>query len=581
MVIRWALIAAVLAGIVATVAACSPRGPETEIYRLDVRAVAGTDGTTQVTKVVTYRAVDIGHETGRDRTSLVRLGLLRNRHRTIRNVRVTTPAGAPLPARVERSPDRVDVAVPLTGAGHRTYVIAYQVRGVFTSTTGGLDFQHDLVGSAGDVTAWHTSIHFSAPGIVGASCQVKLQSERVPQRCDQVSVSGSPALGTVVARHDRPRTGEILFDVRLRPGAVAVTPPLPDPPFWVGHPVLTALMAAGPLSAIMLWIVLSPGRSARDRPRWRACPVGPPPGLRPEQIRFVEPPRRDTSTLAGHHLAALLVELALRGHLRIDSIADGPRWSITSLAVPPERGASTGPPASVPASLSPSATASAPGPEPEPEPYETAVLDALFKGRKTVDLAAVVTTSRALGRLVQQPSPSRGRRHDQLVRALLVVLAGSTIAAAGIFFWSILSHPLGRDRAPLIVPFIAGALVALGGRLWPEFSGVAPRRHHRSLARRLRRYRRRLLRAPAGATGSMTPHLPYAIALDIRAGWMESIGGPDHPVSWFSGPHASTGPRPGGSGVLAFADDLIAAERPFKVPPGPAPDAGVTPPKGN
>lgn len=162
-----------------------------------------------------------------------------------------------------------------------------------------------------------------------------------------------------------------------------------------------------------------------------------------------------------------------------------------------------------------------------------------------------------LTRLIERPGGPRPPWGHLAARALLHVLTGSALGSFGVLCWSLWTYlrPPIAQAAPLAAP-LAGLLMVLFGlvfRLGLSEDVKVWRTERR--AWRMELYRGFLVEAPAEGADAMERHLPYAIALDVSAPWVELIGTPGHPVRWFTG----GSPEPGRSGVSAFVADLVAA----------------------
>jgi hypothetical protein len=261
------------------------------------------------------------------------------------------------------------------------------------------------------------------------------------------------------------------------------------------------------------------------------------------------------------HVVATLIDLAARGHLRIDEPAspgaprrtgETPRWTLTAQDAP--RDDLTG--------------------------YERTLLTGLFAAGETLTFQELADDDSALQRakdeLAEDARDHRWlhspRRVPRVGRSTLLALCA--VAAAIVAMWplhtAIAMGPryLGAGQPPFAV-MAAGfttALICVVAAVLAWHAEPRWTRPGRRLLRRLAGHRRHLggLKSPpAGDAGRIAAHLPYAITLGTWSYPMTAVGREGTPVPWFTGT----------SGVPAFARDLLGRDRyrsPGSAPPGRA-----------
>ncbi|GAA2072396.1 DUF2207 domain-containing protein [Actinomadura alba] len=518
------------------------------INRLDIMADVRGDGGVHVRETITY---DFGRDHGpgveRDIPRRSR-GFLRHRYYPVSGVRAATPEGVPLPARVTERDNVAVVAIGDPGGtagGVRTYVLDYDLGHVLTAGRDHDELRRDFVGLDRDVTVRNITVRVRAPGIIGASCG--------RGRCDRIERSG----GTVTARmnaldHMADMTQTMNLTVRFGKGSVTVPPPRHGPYAWTGWPVLTGTLAA--CLILSLWTSLLRFGYLRfaERRVLRPGHDEPPEGLRPGQAGVIW-----ARAAQDEHVAATLIDLAARGHLRIDEVTatgpprrtgDTPRWTLTAQDAPRDDLAG----------------------------YERALLTGLFAAGETLTFQELADDDSAL-RKAKDDLTEDARDHRWLHEPRRVLRAGRStllvlcaVAAAVVAMWplhtAVAMGPryLGAGQPPFAV-MAAGfttALICVVASVPAWHAEPRWTRPGRGLLRRLAGHRGhlgRLKSSPAHDAGRITAHLPYAIALGTWSYPMTAIGSEGPPVPWFTG----------SSGVLAFARDLLGRDR-YRSPASPS-----------
>ncbi len=264
-------------------------------------------------------------------------------------IQVESGTGAPTDVQVEGpQAQNGNVAIRIgdadtTVSGRQQYTIRYRVRGAVEPLDDGPALAWDAIGTGWDVPIQQATAELRAPGVTEVRC---LQGpEYSTDACDASTVEGGARYRStgLLAPHEG-----MTVTVRLEPGAVDVPPILLDEKatlhrFLIGSraaiplAVVIALLGAGGL-ALLGWRqgrdrtarggVTSHGQlddtQAGERRRGmfepRAVPVEyrPPDDLRPAQLGLIVDERVDAVDVT-----STLVDLAVRGHLRIEEAQEG------------------------------------------------------------------------------------------------------------------------------------------------------------------------------------------------------------------------------------------------------------------
>ena len=264
-------------------------------------------------------------------------------------IQVESDTGAPTDVDVE-GPEAQNGNVVLrigdpdtTVTGRQQYTIRYRVRGAFEPLEEGPAMAWDAIGTGWGVPIQQASVEVRAPGVTDARC---LQGpEYSTDACDAAVVDGGARYRSTGPL--APYEG-MTVTVRLEPGAVDVPPVLIDEKATL-HRFLIGSRAAVPLAVIVVLLgagglALLGWRQGRDRMARggvtshgqldetqagerrrglfepRAVPVEyrPPDDLRPAQLGLIVDERVDAVDVT-----STIVDLAVRGHLRIEEAAEG------------------------------------------------------------------------------------------------------------------------------------------------------------------------------------------------------------------------------------------------------------------
>ncbi|MFR9778511.1 DUF2207 domain-containing protein [Micromonospora sp. MS34] len=482
-------------------AAAAPGDTSESISAYDVRMDVHADGSVRVTETIRY---DFAHEFrhGIFRRIPVRFRYddTRDRVYPISGLQVTRDGEAePVQHTSEQQDDVLRVGDPdLVVSGTHTYVIEYTVRGALNTFPDRAELYWNAVGTEWNIPIQRATARVTGPVTERTACYAGPMGSREPCAgrtvTDGAAVFRQDGIGdgtglTVVAAFPRdavPGAGPILTKRRTLGTMFLATPAT------VGGGLATGLLAVA--SALLAgWLF---GRDRRDREGGRrglprraatATQTEPPDGIRPGQAGALLDKRADVV-----HVTATIIDLAVRGYLKISETSDN--WRLTKL----KKADST------------------------LLRYERSLFNALFGGRDEVWLTHLKYKFRAsLDRvrdllyddLVKQRwygrSPRRTRRRARLVAVAVLLAAVATTVVLGL-----------TVNAGLIgLGLVAGALALL------VVAGRFPARTARGseLADRVRAFRSHLAESgPSGTEDDLetfSRYLPYAMAFRLVQRW--------------------------------------------------------------
>ncbi|MQA34494.1 DUF2207 domain-containing protein [Modestobacter roseus] len=295
---------------------CTGGGPAEAIRSYDVRIEAAADGSLQVEEVIEY---DFGDEErhGIERLIPERLPYAQTRDRLhpVSDVTVESPSGAPVDTELLREDGVLTLRVgdeDTEVSGRHTYEIGYRVAGVADAD----ELRWNAVGTGWSVPVDDVDVRVAGPSgaaPVEADCVVGAEGSRTP--CDVTVEPG----GELHAQASglAPEEG-VTVAGRWPAGTFAAAEPIYDDTFSPARAFratpATAGLALAALLALAGPVVLL---ARRGRPRRASGPV--PPQLTPP--RDGRPAQLGT-VLDGHaqrhEVTATLLDLAVRGHLRIE-----------------------------------------------------------------------------------------------------------------------------------------------------------------------------------------------------------------------------------------------------------------------
>lgn len=265
------------------------------------------------------------------------------------SIQVESATGAPTDVHVEGPEAQggnvmVRVGDPdVTVTGRQEYTIRYRVRGALETIEDGAAMAWDAVGTGWPVPIERASVELRAPGIREARC---LQGPEYSTDACEAEVGDGRARYTTTGPL-APYEG-MTVTAQLEPGAVEVPPILIDEKPSLGR-FLLGSTAAVPLAAVVGLLgagglALLGWRQGRDRlarggvtshgqldehqagerrrglfePRPVPVEYRPPDDLRPAQLGLIVDERVDSVDVT-----ATIVDLAVRGHLRIEEVESG------------------------------------------------------------------------------------------------------------------------------------------------------------------------------------------------------------------------------------------------------------------
>ena len=520
-----------------------------------VGVVIQRNGVVRIQETITYDfGADQRHGIFRDIPYLQPVDAQHNREFPISGIRVSSPDRAPAAASVTSSGGVTHIRVgnpDRTVTGSHTYVISYQVGRSLSQAGGHDEFTWNLIGDTWPVPIGGITARVSAPAdVTGAFCHAG--SAGSTAACARASRSGRVA--TFRQGSLGPDQG-LTVRVQIPAGSVTVPPALIVSRWNLGAALAPGLLGGG-LGAAVLVLVLAwlfvPERWARRRERAAAgARRGPAAGLRPGQAGVVL-----TGTPTPGHVVGTLVDLAIRGYLRIGDAGDHdagdhPDWLLTRLERPARE----------------SRTGAAPQDQAIVR-YERTLLAGVFDNRPQVHVSTLKHTFAPVTSRVCAQLTEDAMRHGWLHRrhrpgaGWALVAAGAAIFIAGL----VPGAPHGTAFFGVAV-MLAGAVALVVAsrdrqhpRLTPE--GEQAGAQVRSFRKRLRGIKP----AAADPWATFSGDLPYAIAFGLVTGWAEQFGSVPQPAPgldwWSSGIHAPASLFPG---IFAFTDTMCSY-----APPPPA-----------
>ena len=265
------------------------------------------------------------------------------------DIEVVSDTGAPTDVHVEGPEAQggnvmIRVGDPdVTVTGHQQYTIRYRVRGALEPTDDGAALAWDAVGTGWPVPVQEATVELRAPGVVDARCLQGPPYATIPCRAEVMPSGATYRSDGVLAPYEG-----LTVTAQFAPGAIEVPPVLIDEKPSLGR-FLLGSTAAVPIAAVVGLLgagalALLGWRQGRDRlarggvtshgqvdeyqagerrrglrePRPVPVEYRPPDDLRPAQLGLVVDERVDSVDVT-----ATIVDLAVRGHLRIEEVESG------------------------------------------------------------------------------------------------------------------------------------------------------------------------------------------------------------------------------------------------------------------
>jgi hypothetical protein len=499
-----------------------------------IGAVIEPGGSVRITETISYDfGADRRHGIFRDLPYLQPVNAGQDREYPISGIRASSPDGSPDQTAVSRDGGVVHIRIgspDQTITGAHTYVISYEVRRALTRVAGHAGFSWNLVGDDWGVPIRDITARVSAPaGITGAACFAGTAGSRAG--CGSTIRSGR----TVLFRQAFLAPGEgLTVQAEVPVASVTVQPPLIVTHWSLGAALAPTVPAAALGAAFLIivaaWLLVPPRWWRWPRPGAPGLvlaggPDGPACALRPGQAGVVL-----IGAARPAHVVATLVDLAIRGHLRIaDTGEDQEDWLLIRLGPEPSP-AGAGQP-SVPLLR-----------------YERTLLAGIFgRGDETRVSALKGTLPQTMTRV------SRQLRRDAVRQGWLPPrrrpTGGWVLAAAGavLFITGLIPGlPHGIAFFALLVMLGGAGMILAAWRdrdreTWtPE--GARRLDEMRKFRKKLRRFRPALDDPWTG----FTSNLPYAIAFGLVKGWVERFATVTDPVpesAWWVGAASQPPPR--------------------------------------
>jgi uncharacterized membrane protein YgcG len=530
---RRALAAVVLAAALAlAIPAALAQAQATEQildYAVDLRVEAG--GTLLVAERIAY---DFGteqrHGILRDLPVRFRYDDRYDRVYPVQVLEVSGSRGTPDQYKVEDAGStlRIRIGDPdQTISGRHDYTIVYRVEGALNGFADHDELYWNAIGTLWQVPIQHAAVTVIAPAAIGrVACYAGSLGSTAP--CATSRADGRTAF---FAATKLSRNQGVTVVVGLPTGVVPAPRPILDERWSLARAFSatpgTLAVAGGVLLAVLLVLSWLLGIAGRDRrpgggpvPAAGTVESAPPEGIRPAQAGLLV-----DEVVNPVALTATLVDLAVRGYLRIEELPDhpgrGPDWRLVKLKAPDE----------------------------DLLGHERALLDGLFGSRRRDEDVEAVRLSQledwryadrfervrmwlyrdAVQRrwFTQRPDKVRGR---WLRRGLAVTVAGAALLA--LLVW--LTH-FGLAAIPIL---LAGPALMAAARRMPYRTPVGA-----GLLRRVMGFRTYLETAgvdragPAQAADQFSPYLPYAIVFGLTQQWTRTfalVGAPP-PAPWYEG----------------------------------------------
>jgi uncharacterized membrane protein YgcG len=422
-----------------------------------------------------------------------------------------------------------------TITGRHGYTIVYRVEGALNGFADHDELYWNAIGTQWQVPIEHASVKVTASAPISrVACYAGPLGSTTP--CASSRVDGPTAL---FAAANLSWNQGVTVVVGFPTGMVAAPRPILDERWSLARAFSatpgTLGMAGGVLLAALLvlgWLLGITGRDRRPATA-AASPVGavaestPPEGIRPAQAGLLV-----DEVVKPAALTATLVDLAVRGYLRIEELPDRPErlepdWRLVKLKAADE----------------------------DLLGYERVLFDGLFASRRNDEDAEEAEAVRlsdleehfyhrfeqirswlyrdAVQRrwFTERPDKVRGR---WVVRGLAVTVVGASVTA--LVVW--LTH-FGLAAIPIL---LAGPVLVAGARRMPSRTPVGAELHRRVSGFRTYLETAGADRAGAAqATDQFSPYLPYAIVFGLTEQWTRAfalVGEPPQ-TPWYEGrgPH--------------------------------------------
>jgi hypothetical protein len=526
--------------------AAADRGGE-KAMRFHVDIVLNRDGSASITENITWQFPAGEERHGIERRVRVRVGYQGRddayRLYELSDVSASSPTGAPADVSVtdQGAFDRIRVGDPNeTVSGTHSYIVKYRLANYVNGFEDHAEFYYNLIDVSNNNVYENVSATVRGPGpIERADCFYgelgsTTRCTGTPGESATFSAPDAQPRGGVSILASLPRTAFGSLEPRLGEGSVTEDGSVLTQEsaralgiLSIGAGVTLPLIAVGLMGVLVytrgrdeqyagLTPGLTPGRGdapqvVRGNPETVAVQFNAPEGVQPGLIGTLLDEEANTIDVA-----ATIVDLAVRGHLRMEETEPGffgkGDWRLIRT------------------------TPSAEQAEAPLHPYEEVLLQRLFSGGDTVLLSQLknhfAVSLRSVQDLMYQEVVRRGwfRRSPQAQRAVWTGL-GKFLVIGGIFgaFWlggglTALASGSGLGIAPGVV--LAVGIIATGAILWFMGKRMAARTADGSaVLAQARGFRQYLVTAEANqikweeAQEIFSRYLPYAIVFGVASQW--------------------------------------------------------------
>lgn len=524
---------ALLLPVLLALTGCTGNDDGEAIRSYDISIVASADGSVAVEETIDYDFA------GEQRRGILRLlptrspyEQTRDRLYPVSDVVVTSPTGAPAETQVSTEDDVTTIRVgdeDTEITGRHTYVLSYRIDAVADTGADQDRLAFNAVGTGWEVPIDAVEARLAGPAGVSvqdAACATGEEGDQAPCPAEV-----TPRGELIAAAQDLEPGEGMTLDARFAAGTFDLAAPVladtfsPAQAFRVTP--ATAGLAVGLLLLLVLPAVVGAGRG-REQGGGGMTPAPqliPPQDALPGQLGTVVDGHAQR-----HEVSATLLDLAVRGFLRIEELTgaddegDPPTdWRLVRTTAADRTGL---------------------------RPYEHALLDALFVGGDTVDLSALQST---FTRTQQQLCASMYRDVVELgwfhadpaaIRRRWYTTGAGTLVAGVLLT---IGLAIGTTWA------LVGLGVVLAGLVLLCLAGRMPRRT--AAGARVRRqtevFRDHLAgrgSAPSPSTADLADsartdlavrYLPYAVALGVEQEWEQALrrAGVQSAPDWYTSTH--------------------------------------------
>lgn len=447
------------------------------------------------------------------------------------NVRVTSPDA---PAAVKQGREgpfevlRIGAANRvITGPAH--YRIGFDVKGALNPATQAVTLVWNAIPADFDVTKGAPEVHVTLPGeVLSLTCTAGQPGSNTP--CDSAEREGKNA--AVFRHHSLAASEGLTITVGMAATAFTTTPQvLLEEKFSLTRRLGTdqpgVLAGAGGLLAVLLAAVAKLSRRGRDAAfvggsmdasqndggiaatttGYAKIPVGPPEYRPPEGLTPAELSFLITESTSTQQVTATIVDLAVRGHLRIEELGEGRHKDWRFHAIPD----------------------AAAGKGDTLAPYETTIITGLFPGGgDQSDLSDLKDQFHSANSTAQHQIESQAvnahwyDRKPSYTRAIWAGAAAATILIGGLLTAvAVGATHVALLAAPIVVAGIA-LLAASRGMPARTSKGSALTSRALGFKRFLEVADADMLRA-AEKEGSLERHLAYASVFGIAEQWTKRL----------------------------------------------------------